>query len=580
MGSVKLPIAPSMAEVWDPRYPLSRSHRRAAQRVCFLSLLFVVGAVVCYFFGMTVPRLDGSWVGTEGETVARKEQIRWSKEDEQLRNYTWATPDPHESLQRMVRDLTPAQRRSREWLWRTRQHSMGATGVGIGALDPAGPLSPAPAARAHKSFPRASEGPGLFVNGSLSKYSELLQEWHTGRPVEVCEKGAWEDEYTALHAEMMSGEREPSLLEFACLKEEGCGGFADRVLGMVSTFLYSILTKRAFAITWEQPSPFDLLFDSPYIDWSRPFSSSSTTPPRTVYANQTFVDARKDIGAFAWGERQLDEFFPHFVGNYSEGKNTPWLRVKLNRGVTIRSFSYPTVAPHLHSLGLKLTTAYSCLLNYLVRPKAAALAFITQYTSLFSLPEYFVIGIQIRTGDSSLLSASDDALNTVAVHKNYFTCAEQVAQTYAHPSQKVIYYLVSDSHALEEDALRTYPDKVVVTGLRQSHVEALIAGWGEAWREAADASMRTVAESWIFSSTDFQILTLHSGFAKIPTWLRGKQGSTIQIFNPQNNPGFAAQVKAWNGGKLPPPPDCTLDKSLATFSELAREWYVFPFPVA
>lgn len=112
MDSVKLPIAPSMAEVWDPRYPLSRSHRRAAQRVCFLSLLFVVGAVVCYFFEVTVPRLDGSWVGPEGERVARKEQIRWSKEDEQLRNYTWATPDPHESLQRMVRDLTPVRSRS------------------------------------------------------------------------------------------------------------------------------------------------------------------------------------------------------------------------------------------------------------------------------------------------------------------------------------------------------------------------------------------------------------------------------------------------------------------------------------
>ncbi|GAA5895382.1 hypothetical protein JCM5296_002392 [Sporobolomyces johnsonii] len=572
MGSLKLLHAHPPAEGCDSHCPVFRPYRRSAQRISFLALLFVVTAVVCYFFGVTVPQLDGSGLFAGEERFAVKEQIQWSEEDKQLRNYSWATPDAHESLQRIVSDLTPAQRRTREWLWHTRQRSMGATGVGLGASDRAEPIRPAPTAPTHKSFPRPSEGPGLFVNGSLTKYSELLQEWHTGRPVEVCEKGTWEDEYTALHAEMMRGEREPSLLEYACLKEEGCGGFADRFLGMVSAFLYSILTKRAFTIAWEQPSPFDLVFDSPYIDWSRPFSPTSTTPLRTVHANQTLLDARKDIQAFNWGAQQVDEFFPHFVANYSDGKDSPYLRLKMNRGVSIRSFHYPTIAPRLHSLGLRLTTAYSCLLNYLIRPKAAALAFITQYTSVFSLPEYFVIGIQIRTGDASLISASDDVLNTVKVHKNYFTCAEQVAQTYAHPSQKVIYYLVSDSHALEEDALRAYPDKVVVTGLRQNHVETVIAGWGEAWKDAADASMRTIAESWIFAGTDFQILTLHSGFAKIPTWLRGKQGSTIQMFNPQNNPSFAEQVKAWNGGTLPPPPDCTLDASIASFSELAREW--------
>jgi len=79
-------------------------------------------------------------------------------------------------------------------------------------------------------------------------------------------------------------------------------------------------------------------------------------------------------------------------------------QLEFNRGVVIRSFTYESVAPALESLGLKLTTAYSCLLNYLIRPKRAVLEFIAQYTSLFSLPEYFVIGLQIRTGDLSMVS--------------------------------------------------------------------------------------------------------------------------------------------------------------------------------
>lgn len=60
------------------------------------------------------------------------------------------------------------------------------------------------------------------------RYSDLVEEWKTGRPVQACEKGKWEEEYTKLHEEMMKGEREPSLLEFSCAAGELCGGIADR----------------------------------------------------------------------------------------------------------------------------------------------------------------------------------------------------------------------------------------------------------------------------------------------------------------------------------------------------------------
>lgn len=93
-----------------------------------------------------------------------------------------------------------------------------------------------------------------------------------------------------------------------------------------------------------------------------------------------------------------------------------------------------------------------------------------------------------------------DAINTVSRHSQYFRCAEQVSQSYAHPSQKVLWYLISDSQTLEQDALATYPDKVVVTGLKQSHVE--ITSGSAAWKGvkgASDGFLRTVAESYIFA---------------------------------------------------------------------------------
>lgn len=96
---------------------------------------------------------------------------------------------------------------------------------------------------------------------------------------------------------------------------------------MVSAFLYSILTKRAFSISWEQPAPFDMLFDSPHIDWSRPFTNVSSTLPQKVYRNSSLSRSVRTIDAHNWEEAKIDDFFPGFVGNYSDGATTPWLKV-------------------------------------------------------------------------------------------------------------------------------------------------------------------------------------------------------------------------------------------------------------
>ncbi|BGP22039.1 proteophosphoglycan ppg4 [Rhodotorula toruloides] len=501
-------------------------------------------------------------------------RIRWSKEDKKLRRYTWTTPKVHSSLSRMLQELSPSQNQTREWLLRSRTNTTGGTGVGLGADDPPRRIRPAPAMTPHLHAPSASEGPGLFGNGSHEKYEDLLQEWRTGRPGQVCEKGQWEDEYTEMHAAMLNQSRNASLLEFVCRKGEYCGGFADRILGMTTSFLYSVLTKRAFSITWEQPAPVDLFFDSPYIDWSRPFNKTSSTSIHPVYKDRRLLKNRTEVNAHNWEPPQVDEFMQTFVDQFGGNKNTSWLQLDFNRGVIIRSFSYPRIGEMMTSLGFKMTTAYSCLINYLLRPKPAVLAFIAQYTSFFALPENYVIGIQIRTGDLSMWADYKDAVNSVHKYQQYFTCADSVARTYAHPSQKVIFYLITDSHKLERDVLRRYGDRVVVTGLKQAHVEIKTdrSDGLQAIKKVADGFMRTVAESWIFAGTDFQILTQRSGFGKIPTWLRGKEGTTIALFNEGTDPEYTAQYKEANKGRLPPRIDCSKPEALATFKQMAQDW--------
>lgn len=139
-----------------------------------------------------------------------------------------------------------------------------------------------------------------------------------------------------------------------------------------------------------------------------------------------------------------------------------------------------------------------------------------------------------------------DSNQTISRYSSFFTCAEAVSRTYAHPSKKIIYYLLSDSHALKEEALKMWPERVVVSGLSQSHpeIEEAEMGWGwEGVKGAADGMMGSVVEMWSFAgellewsdlteieedgvrltsaldhpATDFQILTARSGFGKIRT---------------------------------------------------------------
>ncbi|GAA6030181.1 hypothetical protein JCM8097_009302 [Rhodosporidiobolus ruineniae] len=345
------------------------------------------------------------------------------------------------------------------------------------------------------------------------------------------------------------------------------------MLGIVTTFLYSVISGRAFLLNWEQPTPPDLVFDSPFIDWSVPFNLSSTTPRQYPFNNQTLADNYYFIEGHDWPDWQLDTFFPAFEENYGAGKNASWLAMDINRGVTIRSFYYAKVIPRLEELGLRFTSIYSCLMNYLFRPKPAVLKFINYYTSLFSLPETFVVGLQIRTGDGNMFFAGYDT-NSAEHHSKYWTCAAQLAKRHAHPSQKILYYLVTDSKKLEESALKAFPDQVIVTGLPQSHDEILYKDKSgvEVAHGAAKGFLHTIAESWIFSATDFQVITYRSGFGKIPTWLRGKDHTTVQLFNEYLDPGLTAAVKAGNGGKLPPVPDCSLPSAIKSMADLAQDW--------
>lgn len=79
-----------------------------------------------------------------------------------------------------------------------------------------------------------------------------------------------------------------------------------------------------------------------------------------------------------------------------------------------RSFKYKHLQKTIARLGLQDSSAFSCISEYLFKPKPAALDLITQYTSVMALPTVFSVGIHVRTGDQSMKDAEYDKVNTGA----------------------------------------------------------------------------------------------------------------------------------------------------------------------
>ncbi|GAA6043645.1 hypothetical protein JCM8097_000853 [Rhodosporidiobolus ruineniae] len=403
----------------------------------------------------------------------------------------------------------------------------------------------------HDAAPKPWQGPGRFEHGDEEKYNELLSEWKTGRPVLHVEDGQWQEDYTRLHHEVIRGERKTRLLEYWCEDGQECGGLADRLLGMTSTFLLALLSDRAFIASWDHPVPLSLLFDSPAVDWSEPFFPSLPSlapddggrPHHILWSNGTLGDVRETVSMHNFKPEQVDSLRLQLAGEKtSRLTEAPWVRLERpNRGIAINSTSNPSLAPQLSSLGLTTSTIYAQLVHYLFRPKLEALMFIHEYTSLFSLPSVFAIGIQVRTGDVYMRDSERDVVNTLVRHQYWFDCAAEVFDTFAKPGQRPLYFLISDSAVLRKSAIDAYPDRVVVTGLDQHHnelrddslkllrtAESEPRTVGEMIAEL-HGLQNTVATSWIFEAMDFSLLSWHSGFGKIPTFIHAKPNRAIVL---------------------------------------------------
>lgn len=412
------------------------------------------------------------------------------------------------------------------------------------------------------------------------------------------ECGNWQEKYAALHkrrlaqldalkandlAKLDSQDR-PTYIAYKCVQvatngNRGCGGLADRMSGMISTFFYALLTDRAYFSYWDDENPFslDILFEKPFIDWH--YDKPAMDQLFIGEVDDAYLSTQQVDTLNAKWPTMENTLFPDGASqNFSDLWTASLVQVRSNRGYIVHTFESSNVYPDiLHKMGLNVHNTFGCLTDYLFKPTIGSRRFIDAYKNLLDLESIFSVGIQIRTGDNQIVNPKEDEL-TVASYSYFLTCANQLTKAYRQPHhKKVVYFLITDSAKLRDEMmdlntntathqyyLSSKDTVVLTTGLPIEHVEpAQVAKYINITEPIVETQEQKVAginsaviENWLLANTNYRVIS-QQGYGKLAAFHSNIDGTTYGM------PRITSKDRA---------PNCGNPKAATSFHDLSLLW--------
>ncbi|KAI7870039.1 hypothetical protein BDF14DRAFT_1778694 [Spinellus fusiger] len=390
---------------------------------------------------------------------------------------------------------------------------------------------------------------------------------------ETNECGTWQGKYKALHERRLEQlerlkagdfgsfqhEDRPKFVGYICEidkknRRHGCGGLADRMTGMVSTFLYALLTDRAYLAYWEPGNPIKLetLFEKPNVDWSYDPEKLAALFKKKGQALLSY--SQVNIINYSWKKLGATLFPQGSKQDFNTLWNSSFISMKSNRGYLIRTFQESTrYSEMLNNMGLTKENAFRCFTDFLFRPTIGSRRFIKVYKDLFEMKSVLSIALQIRTDDRALTNPEEDT-NTLEQWDYFIKCANDLRDSVRKPHHtQVVYFLVTDSLSLrkefvsmnqnEELAKRFLGDSykettLLVTGLPIEHMEpktvytmlspSSIAKMLKVKGEMSGAVNSALIENWLLSAANYRLIS-RKGFGKMAAFNSQSPRTTINL---------------------------------------------------
>jgi len=308
--------------------------------------------------------------------------------------------------------------------------------------------------------------------------------------------GDWAEKYQLLHHKIRSGQAAPRYVVYHCggLKKH-CGGLADRMIGMVSTCLYGILTDRAVIFRWDHPTPPETVLAYPLVDWRY----NSTDPYQQNTANVPYLD---------WINHDMSRIQDLFLKDADQNAKYPQdtIYFRTSRGMVWQAVSDSAHSAKLRQMGLLPDTAFGCIINHFIHPHKDLVPTIEEFGRKLRGPGVFSVGIQIRSWDGALQTEQE---GDVSHYQGYFECAERLSQLFAGKGKTVYWYLATDNKNVKVSFGKKYPH------LLQLDDKWTLAHVDYKWRDPIAGLKSAVVDHFLLSMCDKVIMTQQSGFGKL-----------------------------------------------------------------
>jgi hypothetical protein len=227
-----------------------------------------------------------------------------------------------------------------------------------------------------------------------------------------------------------------------------------------------------------------------------------------------------------------------------------YLAMVMNRGRTYRLASNPHHKRQLEQIGVPARDLFMCGFFAMCQPVPAVQQYYQKYWDALSEPGILRIGIQVRLGDQAMWAngPAPDPRKVLAQKWKFFKCAERLEAAFAAPGQKVVWFLNSDSQQLRQAAKAKYGSKLLTDDeLVMVHPECerrppannTTSSSGSGSSTSGSAGCEAASRAWAlqhslgsvltFSMTDYQIITIRSGFGRTGAWLADRRDGIYEI---------------------------------------------------
>ncbi|KAF0976160.1 hypothetical protein FDP41_004835 [Naegleria fowleri] len=341
---------------------------------------------------------------------------------------------------------------------------------------------------------KENEDPSMKIisNGRIQD-PELIPYFKRNNPF-TCGTDKWQFHYAKRHSDALTNFNETNkYLVYQCRKGS-CAGWGDRIIGIITTFYFTLISDRIFLIDHTNPTDLENSLTFNAIDWRFSRQKQKLERLSSKYSDVYFCVVDKPL-------RKQFEF-----EDFRSLLSTDVEFVLFNERVYTYMHDNPKLSERRKELGLDRMSffdIFGCLFQFLFKPNQSMKDLIQPiyWNNFKTHPTQKVIGVQIRTGEG--VGEPPRLLDTTK--SAFWSCIDQVSarikQAAPNNTEPKI-FLTTDSNAIKEYARHRYKDRLITFNTEIAHVD-YSASKGVFQSTLAEFMMLAMCDEFIISRSNF-----------------------------------------------------------------------------